>query len=538
MATEDDARLLRTAPSSNPDGLDLTVEEARAMSAEELERLFGFASLDDVPLVGPGHLKRAPRECAWYARFRPKPKNSEPKARKTDAYELVVKVPQRGRNGAGPDAGGADVNPKRIGLDAKEPDAARLEALVYLARKQGRRRRATNWPIERIQSLLCFDLCQKYIAVYLADPPEGVVENPSKKSTRLTYRSEVRAFQAAFPELEVGDIGDWIGAEYDRRAAHRRPHSRSLDLRTAKRALKQGLILVGVPPTYALDFSVPAVKMPQKTAWTPEEYDRLRAAAAGWLFHADGTPKMVPGPDSPVQERRSDYSVLSREAWRRAIAFLPYTGSRGGRLPPTRWVPPEVEPKDGEPLKDRPWIEIAELEIVFHRDGEARYDGNKRRRPNIIPEEFAPTVRGWFEADMARGYEFVFHKPDGSRYAGRRLEKETFAQIVQDAGLGKRRIPHHLKDLCVQWADEARIDRNTLAVHADTDARTLARKYGDPLRMAQLKEAAEEMKQAAWRERGRRKAKVAELFERGRDEQGAGEQGPARRRRAGKGTTG
>jgi hypothetical protein len=29
-------------------------------------------------------------------------------------------------------------------------------------------------------------------------------------------------------------------------------------------------------------------------AWTPEHYDRLYAAADGWLFQADGTPKRYP----------------------------------------------------------------------------------------------------------------------------------------------------------------------------------------------------------------------------------------------------
>jgi hypothetical protein len=54
--------------------------------------------------------------------------------------------------------------------------------------------------------------------------------------------------------------------------------------------------------------------------------------------------------------------------------------------------------------------------IYFHRDGEVPYDGNKGRAGNVIPAEFAPTVRRWFEEDMAAGIEFVFHKKDGSRY--------------------------------------------------------------------------------------------------------------------------
>jgi hypothetical protein len=126
-----------------------------------------------VPLVGRGHLEHAPRECEWYLRVRPAPKNPGPKDRKQDGYELVVKAPQR----ALPEAGGEiAVNPKRIGLAGKDADAARLEALVFLARKSGRKRRATNWPIERIQSLLAFDVLEKYVDTFLADKPKGVAE--------------------------------------------------------------------------------------------------------------------------------------------------------------------------------------------------------------------------------------------------------------------------------------------------------------------------------------------------------------------------
>jgi hypothetical protein len=535
MPIEDEARLLRTAPSSNPDGLDLAVEEARAMSREDCARLFGLASLDEVPLVGPGFLDQAPRGCRWYVRFRPAPKNPTPKGRKLDSFELVVKAPPRAASGAG---GGMVGNPKRIGLENKDADAARLEALVFLARKQGRRRRATNWPIERIQSLLCRDVLETYVDRYLADPPEGVAEDPVAFKTRTTYRYEIRAFQRAFPELEVGDLGDWIAKEYASRAPDRTAMSRSSDLYTVRRSLKEALKFMGVPPTYNLHYKIGDPGMLPKQAWTPGEYDRLCAAADGWLFNPDGSPKMMPGPGNPVQARRSgNWSRRSREAWRRAIGFLPYTGSRHGRLPPTRWVPPEAEPKDGRPLPDRPWIEVAATKIVYHRDGETRYHGNKRRGPVIVPDEFAPTVRAWFEADRAKGFEFVFHKPDGSRYAGTHLSKETFKQIVEDAGLDANRIPHHLKDLAVEWADEAGMDRNTLAVHTDTTARTIARKYGDPRRTAKMLEAAEGMKQTAWRERGRRKADVVKLFD-GAPDGRAGGSAPARRPGAGRRTSG
>jgi hypothetical protein len=523
MPIGDGSRLPGTAPSTNPDGLDLGVAEARAMSQEEFSRVFGFASLDHVPLVQPGFLERAPRGCEWYVRFRPAPKNPGPKDRKEDAYELVVKAPRRGA----PEAGGGIVNPLRIGLAGKDPDAARLEALVYLARKSGRRRRATNWRIERIQSLLCWDLLEKYKAAYLSEPLAGKKEDSGERNIRIAKLGRIRAFQKAFPDLEVGDVSDWIVKEYDRRAKDRAATSRSVDLYLVRWALRMALVLVGVPPTYQLHLNVPAPPRLPKVAWTPEEYDRVRAAAHGWIFSADGTPKMIPGPDGPVQARRRKSSVTLREAWRRAIEFLPYTASRHGRLTATRWLPPEAEPLDGRPLKDRPWIEVTEQEVVYHRDGEARYDGSKRRGPVIIPVEFAPTVRAWYAADLTAGREFVFHRADGSRFLGRYLHKETFGRIVQDAGLAARRVPHHFKDLAVQWSDSAGIDRHTLAVHADTTVETLEAKYGDPMNVAKLLEAAEKMTQADW---GGRRADVIKLFERAR---GKSRPAPTRRRRAG-----
>src|SRR6476620_12428134 len=101
MPTAHDARLLRTAPSTNPDGLDLTVAEARALSRELFVRAFGVDCLDDVPLVASGHLERAPRGCGWYVRFRPAPANPGPKDRKVDSWELIVKAPQRAEPAAG-----------------------------------------------------------------------------------------------------------------------------------------------------------------------------------------------------------------------------------------------------------------------------------------------------------------------------------------------------------------------------------------------------------------------------------------------------
>ena len=58
----DEARILRIAPSTNPDGLDLTVAEFHAMSTELRRRTFGVAGFEEVPLVHRGHfLDRAPK---------------------------------------------------------------------------------------------------------------------------------------------------------------------------------------------------------------------------------------------------------------------------------------------------------------------------------------------------------------------------------------------------------------------------------------------------------------------------------------------
>jgi hypothetical protein len=440
-------------------------------------------------------------------RFRPAPDNPGPKDRKVDSYELVVKAPA----GAGQESvGGKDRKP--YGLVAKEPDAARLEAIVFLARKAGRRIRASSWPIERIESLLCFDVIEKYAAVKYAEPAnaKNKKEDRNKRKMRLTYLAAVRSFQCAFPELEIGDIkGESIHGEYERRTG-RPATSRFVDLKTVKRALNGGLVMLGT--SYVVRFVNPNPGRLDKSAWTVEEYDRLLRAADNWLFEPGGAPKMIPG---PVQARRN---CFARGAWLRGIAFLPYTASRHGRLPPTRWVPPEVEPSDGLPLprNDRPWIEVTNETIYYHRDGDVPHDGNKRRDGNVIPAEFAPAVRAWYEADMAAGREFVFHQHGGQRYRGLHLCHRMFRQIVKDAGLQHKRIPHHLKDLAVEWAEAARMRLETLAAHAATRPETLAGTYGDAKRTALLEEAADEMTQGGWREKARRRAAIVERFARSR----------------------
>jgi len=502
MPTDEQARLLRTAPSTAIDGLDLTVAEARAMSRELFKRTFDVASLDDVPLVGPGFLERAPRDCKFYVRFRPAPKNPKPKDRKADAMELVVKVPQRAEPEAG---GGIAVNPKRYVLSAKEPDAARLEALVFLARKSGRRIRASTWPVERVESLSAFDLLESYIGRKLGPAPEGVSIRRGKAKTRETYRYACRAFQRAFPETEIGDLkGDWIADEYERRTG-RSPRSRFADLRTVRMALHSELAMLGTED-YEVGFANPDPGRLQKRPWTPEEYDRVLRAADRWILAPDGTPL----------GRRA---LSDRGAWKRGIEFLPYTASRPGRLPLIRWVPPWVEPADGLPLPvdDRPWIEVTEEgPIYFHRDGEVPYKGNKRRAGNVVPVEFAPTVREWFEEDAAAGIEFVFHRKGGRRYESLHIGNWTFRQIIADAGLPPGRMPKNFKDLAVEWADAARMRRETLAAHASTRSQTLASTYGEELRTALLEEAADAMAQTGWRKKAARRAGIAQRFAGGR----------------------
>lgn len=512
MPTTDDARLLRIAPSTNPDGLDLTVAEARAMSAELFRRTFAVAGLDEVPLVHPGRfLDRAPSGSPWYVRFEAAPRKPGARDRKQDRYVLVVRAPQLAQPEFG---GGVAVAPRVYVLEAKEAAAARLEALVFLARRSGRRIRMSTWPIERIESLSCRDLLESYRTENLGPRPDGKEDANRKKKTRETYDQAVRVFQRVFPELEIGDLkGDWLPRQYELRSG-RPATSRYADLKTVQMCLNGQLAAQGAH--HCLKLHNPDPGRLDKGAWTVDEYDRVLKAAEGWLFEPGGAPKMADGPHGPVQARRRSAAAF-RQAWRRAIEFLPFTASRHGRLPPTRWLPPEVEPSDGLPLprEDRPWIEVTDDLIYYHRDGDVAYDGNKGRAGNVIPLEFAPTVRRWYEADMAAGREFVFHKCDGGRYRGPKLGWQTFKWIVRDAGIVGRRIPHHLKDLGMEWAEAARLRLEAFAEHADTSAAKLSATYGDALRTALLQEAAEGMTQAKWRADGARRAAIADRFRNG-----------------------
>lgn len=504
--TADDARRLRIRPSTNPDGLDLTVAEFHAMSVELRRRTFDVGELGEVPLVRTGQdLDRAPRRCDWYVRFEAAPKEPGEKARRQDRFVLVVKAPQRADAGSGGAAAAAKVHV----LEAKEADAARLEALVFLARASGRRIRMSSWPIERIESLSCWTLLERYRTKNLADRPDGKEDANRKRETRKTYDQAVRVFQRVFPELEIGDLkGDWLAREYELRSG-RPATSRYADLKTVQMCLNGQLAAEGA--AHEVKLNNPKVGRLNKIAWTVDEYDRLLKAAEGYVFEPGGAPKMVAGQDGPVQQRRRAHH---RVAWRRAIEFLPYTASRHGRLPLTRWVPPDVEPNDGLPLPndDRPWIEVTAEGIFYHRDGEAEHDGNKGRKGNMIPAQLVPNVLSWLEADAARGRQFVFHRCDGQRYRGPKLGWQTFKWIVLDAGIRNRRIPHHLKDLAMEWAEAARLRLEAFAEHADTLPETLSGTYGDARRTALLQEAAERMTQDAWRANGGRRAAIAARF--------------------------
>lgn len=519
--TADDARLLRIGPSTNPDGLDLTVAEFNALSVELRQRTFGVSGLGEVPLVGKGHpLDRAPGGCRWYVRFEAAPKEPGEKGRKQDRYVLVVKAMRTAE-------GGAALASKVHVLEAKEAEAALLEALVFLARKSGRRIRMSSWPVERIESLSCRDLLERYRKQNLGPRPDGKEDAHRKKKTRRTYDQAVRAFQRAFPEKEIGDLKDHsLAREYEVRTG-RPATSRYADLKTVRMCLNGQLAADGA--LYAVKLHNPKVGRLKKTAWTVDEYDRLLKAAEGFVFEPGGAPKMVDGPDGPVQMRRPAHN---RVAWRRAIEFLPYTASRHGRLPLTRWVPPEVEPTDGLPLPkdDRPWIEVTGEGIFYHRDGEVDHASNKGRKGNMIPAQLAPDVLAWLEADIAENRQFVFHRCDGQRYRGPKLGWQTFKWIVRDAGIVGRRIPHHLKDLAKEWAEAAKLRLEAFAEHADTSAETLSETYGDALRAALLQEAAEELTQDAWRAKGSRRTAIAERFAAGRTQAAESGPGPVRRK--------
>jgi hypothetical protein len=508
--------LLRLAPTTNVDGYDLTVAEARAMPRELFARAFDFASLDEVPVVapglsGPGIFDEAPAEADWYVWRRPPPDQAKKprkkvcakarsKARKKAAFLLVRRIPKHERAAAG---GGDRVFRT---LRAKDVDAARLEVLVEGARAQNRRIHAATWPIERIVSLSARDVLEVYLVRNnLRGRSDGKESGRRKKSTRQNIVRAVETFQREFPMLRIGDLeGEWIADEYETRTGCR-PTTRYADLKSVKKGLRGGLALLGIRD-HRIGFDNPDPGRVTKMPWTPWEHDCVVAAAHGLKTLPDGT--RIPG--------GSDY----RGQWQRGIPFLSRTATRHGILPNVRWLPPWVEPSDGLPLAmcDRAWIEVTDGPIYFHRDGGMPYDSNKGRAGNVIPDELAPDVRAWFEADMRAGHEFVFRRKNGMRYVGRHIGWWTFRRIVADAGMSWERVPHHFKDFAKEIAEASGLRVESFAAHADTSVEVLEGTYGNAERAALLLEAAQKMSLAAWREKAAPRADIVERFRRGRAE--------------------
>ncbi|MCA1542011.1 hypothetical protein I6F18_18795 [Bradyrhizobium sp. NBAIM32] len=539
------------APSASLDGLDLTPAEMRALSPEMFARVFALPSIDHVPAVGSGFLKRRPPGATFWLRFRAAPDKDEESApgepakrsknRQIDAWQLVFKAPVYAPAEAG---GGVAIKTGTVTLKAKDLEGAKAEALIMIARAQGKTIRATTWPIERIERLNCSAMLKAYLEVDLAKPrskrrkgdkparrgrktpdtaevlKDDVKPTRDERKLWRTYRAAIEAFRFAFPTLEIGDckgrIDLRIGQAFEERAGLE-PTSRYAYLRTVQMALNEILGRMGVPVTYRVNFENRDPGPLPKPNWTPDEYDRLRAAAEGWRYHPGGAPMMIPGPQGLVQARRP--RPENRDAWSFMIPMLAYSVSRNGQIHLTRWVPGTVEPRGRKFARgeERPWLEVLPDCIVFHRDGNERYDGTKRHGWNFIPKEFEPEVRARHARDMAAGIEWVFHKPDGERY-GERLPSWTFRQIVADAGLPEGTTPHSLKDLAVAWADAAGIPRPTFSEHADTSEKTIDRTYGPSRKVDVLEAAAEQFSQKPWREKEERRAAQAGDFLARRDE--------------------
>jgi hypothetical protein len=542
------------APSASLDGLDLTPAEMRALSPETFVRVFTLPSMDHVPAVGSGFLKRRPLGAGWWLRFRAAPNKDEESAsaepakrskdRQSDAWQLVFKAPVHAPPEAG---GGVAIATGTVTLKAKDLEGAKAEALIMIARAQMKTVRATTWPVERIERLNCAALLQAYLDVDLKKPrrkkrkkgektrgkgrkaadatdaPEGE-EKPTKAERKLwgTYRAAIEAFQRAFPTLEIGDCKGRIDLRIDDAFEERamlESTSRYAYLKTVQMALNETLRRLGVPPeNYRVKFANQDPGPLVKPNCTVAEYDALRAAALGWLHHPGGAPMMVEGPGGLVQARRKNV-VENRDAWSFMIPFLAYSVSRNGQIYLTRWVDGSVEPRGRKFARgeERPWLEVLDDCVVFHRDGNERYDGTKRHGWCFIPKEFEPEVRARHARDTAAGIEWVFHKPDGERY-GERLPSFTWRQIVADAGMPEGTPAHALKDVAVAWSDAAQVPRSVLSEQADTSEETIERNYGPSRKVDVLETARDTISQKPWREKEERRAAWASGFLLRRDE--------------------
>ena len=384
-------------------------------------RAFTLACLDDVPVVGRGHLKRRPHGADWWLRLIAAPDDPGPKDKKTNSWQLVFRSPVLAPPKSG---GGVGIAPGTMTLKARDLSGAKTEALILIARAQGKTIRASTWPIERIERLRCRDLLQKYLDLDLRKPKDRK-ETRAENKHRRTYSAALKAFQRAFPTLELGDCNGRIDRLFEERTGHT-PRSRHAELRTVKMALLEILRRMGVK-----DYKVAFVnKYPgrlKKVVWTPADFDRLlelgSRLAAPSRRHAGDDPRPArPGPGA--EAARPPQGLAEGDP----VSDVFHEPQRPDLSDAARWVGPEVEPA-GRPLpksgEERPWLEVLDDRIVFHRDGEERYDGNKRHGPNIVPREFEPSVREWYAQDMAAGLEWVFHKLDGERYRRAALQLDV-----------------------------------------------------------------------------------------------------------------
>jgi len=490
-ATEEIGRLLRAQPATAIDGLVITVEQARSLPPKLMESVYGVKGLDDVVVVAPGRHKRPPRRCNFYLRIRKSAGD-----RVNDVVELVVKRPGR-------------ANPFRFSLKASpdELDEARLEALILLAQKSGRKRRGSSWTIEDIENLLVADVIKVWKRKHGYDRPEteslpvqrapgergGAKTDAERRATAKlhTYRSKLESFERVFPDLCVGDIDESIPGEYERRVSNRSPTTLPADLSMAKKAINEGLRTLGVRG-YRVDFVVKAAPRVPKVIWTPIEFDRILAAADGYVFNPDGTPLLVDdGAGGELQKRRPDSSVRARKAWRRAIPLLALTGSRNGLLTKTMWTNPHGS-----------WISVIFERVIWFRKGWlGPQDSPKRGEPVFLPEPLAKEVRAWCLEDLRAGIPYVFYKANGKPYKNGWLDRRTFERIVQDAGVARKVLPHHFKDLTIQIATAVGVQRRGLAAWVSTSPEMLEKTYGPEVDWGSLVDTACRMSDLApWRE--------------------------------------
>jgi hypothetical protein len=473
----DEARGSRAPRTRAVDGLDhLTVPQARALHPSEFERLFEVRRLEDVPVVGPGYLPRAPKEALWYLRLR-LPGGD----RKRTAVERVTKRPK-------------EQNPGRTALTASGDDQdgvdrARLEALVKVAREEGRGRRGSTMSRIEVENMPAAEVIEAYVDEFLQPPPPGEPETEAHKKSRTTYACAIKAFKKAFAGYRIGDFTGNVQATYAERRPDRWPITRGNDLNFGKMALNHGLEVLGID-WYRVKFKVRKAPRTDKPKWDPKEYDRLKDASLGFVHRADGGPVMVgDGKRGRVRMRRKARSVADRGAWSRAIPFQAETGGRSGLLAATTWTDPTG-----------PWIAFVGKDVIFFRKGWlGPQDSPKRGDPVIVPEPLATEMRGWRKKDIAAGIDHPFHRADGTPYS-RRLDRKTFQSIVEDAGISRKVTPHDLKSLCVEMADALGVSRHALSQHVSTTPETLEERYGPEADWAALKDVAQKLSdKSAWR---------------------------------------